>query len=81
MVGEIRKNFSGASETNREQRARSLVESLALALQASLVIRHTPPPIAAAFLESRLGAQRGHVYGTLPAGSPFDDIIALAQAR
>lgn len=81
MVGEIRKNFSGASETNREQRARSLVESLALALQASLVIRHTPPPIAAAFLESRLGAQRGHVYGTLPAGSPFEDIIALAQAR
>lgn len=81
IVGEIKKHLGGASQTNPEPRARALIETMALALQASLVIRHTPPSIASVFLESRLGADRGHVYGTLPAGSPFEDIIALAQAR
>jgi putative acyl-CoA dehydrogenase len=48
-------------------------------MQASLVVRHAPAPIAAAFLDSRLGAERGHVYGTLRAGYPVDDIVALAM--
>ena len=60
---------------------RSLVETLALAMEASLVIRHTPSPIAAVFVESRLGTGRGHAYGTLPPGSAFEDIIALAIAK
>ena len=81
LLGEIRKHLGSASQPDSEWRARSLVEAMALALQASLVIRHTPPSIAAVFLESRLGAERGHVYGTLPAGCPFDDIIALALAK
>jgi putative acyl-CoA dehydrogenase len=81
LLGDIRNQLAGAPQTNPEWRARALVENLALALQASLVIRHAPPAISAAFVESRLGADRGHVYGTLPAGCPFDDLIALARTN
>ena len=46
--------------------ARRLVEDLALVLQASLVVRHCPAPVAEAFVASRLGGARGHTFGTLP---------------
>jgi len=48
--------------------ARRLVEELAVALQASLLVRHAPAPVADAFCAGRLGGDRGRVYGTLPAG-------------
>ncbi|WP_295702730.1 acyl-CoA dehydrogenase family protein [Lapillicoccus sp.] len=44
--------------------ARRLVEDLALVLQASLVVRHSPTPVAEAFLASRLGADHGWTFGT-----------------
>ena len=47
--------------------ARELTEKLALALQASLVIRHSSPAIADAFIASRLAGQHGSAFGTLPA--------------
>ena len=37
-----------------EGRARRLVEQMALALQASLIVRHAPSPVADAFCASRL---------------------------
>ncbi|MDH3737811.1 MAG: isovaleryl-CoA dehydrogenase [Alphaproteobacteria bacterium] len=80
LVGEIRKTFASASQSNREQHARSLVEDLALAMEASLVIRHMPGSISSVFVESRLGTDRGHAFGTLPPGSAFTEIIAHAQA-
>jgi len=46
--------------------ARRLVEDLALVLQASLVVRHCPAPVAEAFVASRLGGAAGHTFGTLP---------------
>jgi putative acyl-CoA dehydrogenase len=51
-----------------ESRARLVVERLALALQASLLVRHSPPEIADAFCASRLGGPASLVYGTLPRG-------------
>jgi putative acyl-CoA dehydrogenase len=50
--------------------ARGLMADLALALEASLLIRHAPAPVADLFVESRLGegARYGHLYGALPAG-------------
>ena len=51
---------------NSEAQARRLAEKLALALQASLVIRHSNPAVAEAFLSSRLSAERGYTFGTLP---------------
>ena len=48
--------------------ARRAVEDLALAFQASLLVRHAPPAVADAFCAGRLGDARGRVFGTLPAG-------------
>jgi putative acyl-CoA dehydrogenase len=46
--------------------ARRLVEAMALALQASLLVRFAPPVVADAFTASRLGPERGAQFGTLP---------------
>jgi putative acyl-CoA dehydrogenase len=59
-----------------ETRARRVVESMALCLQGSLLVRNAPPAVADAFCASRLAGDGGLEYGTLPAGSDFDAIIA-----
>ncbi|GAA3141312.1 acyl-CoA dehydrogenase family protein [Streptomyces echinatus] len=58
--------------------ARRLVERMALALQASLLVRHAPHPVADAFCASRLGGDWGHAFGTLPAGTGLDAILERA---
>jgi putative acyl-CoA dehydrogenase len=60
--------------------ARHVVEDLALALQASLLVRHAPPAVADAFCAGRLGPARGRVYGTLPAGIDGAAIVDRALA-
>jgi putative acyl-CoA dehydrogenase len=57
-----------AAERNDEAQARSLVRDLVLALQAALLIKHSPPAVADAFCASRLGEERGGAFGTLPRG-------------
>ncbi len=59
--------------------ARRLVEDLALALQASLLIRHSPPAVADAFCAGRLG-DHGHAFGTLPSGIDAEPILDRALA-
>lgn len=56
--------------------ARRLSENLALAFQASLMLRHAPTTDAEAFIASRLGADRGWQYGTLPRGTDAAAIVA-----
>ena len=58
-----------------EGQARRLAESLALGLQAVLVARHSPKPIADAFLSSRLEGDHGYNFGTLPAETDFAGIL------
>ncbi len=65
-----------ADRESLELRARRIVEALALALQGSLLVRHAPPAVADAFCASRLGADGGLQYGTLPAGIDCAAIIA-----
>jgi putative acyl-CoA dehydrogenase len=48
--------------------ARRAVEDLALAFQASLLVRHAPAIVSDAFCAARIGGGGGRVYGTLPAG-------------
>jgi putative acyl-CoA dehydrogenase len=55
--------------------ARRLVADLALALQASLLVRTAPAPVAEAFIGARLGEQRGHLYGVLPDGTDLPAIL------
>jgi putative acyl-CoA dehydrogenase len=50
-----------------EAQARRLAERLALALQASLLLRHGSPAVTDAFLGSRLDGDHGQIFGTLPA--------------
>ena len=59
--------------------ARRIVEDLALALQASLLVRHAPPEVADTFCASRLGGA-GHAFGTLPAGAPAGKIVERSLA-
>ncbi len=58
--------------------ARRIVEDLAIALQASLLVRHAPAAVADGFCAARLGGQGGRVYGTLPAGIDAKAIIDRA---
>jgi putative acyl-CoA dehydrogenase len=58
--------------------ARKLVEDLALALQGSLLVRHSPPPVADAFCAARLDGGGGRVYGTLPRGVAAAAIVDRA---
>lgn len=55
-----------ADRANLESRARIIVEQLALAYQASLMLRFAPNFVADAFCSGRLG-QHGHAFGTLSA--------------
>jgi putative acyl-CoA dehydrogenase len=59
-----------------EGRARRIVESMALALQGALLVRHAPAPVADAFCASRLARDGGLQYGTLPAGVDCAAIVA-----
>jgi len=60
-----------------EVRARRIVEALALLLQGSLLVRHSPSAVADAFVASRLDPDRSarSAFGTLPAGTDLDAII------
>ena len=51
---------------------------MAVTLQASLLIRHGHPAVADAFAATRLAAEGGRAYGTLPPGTPTKDIIPRA---
>ncbi len=61
-----------------EYRARDLVDRMALALQASLLLRHAPSFVSAAFCHSRLEQLGHHNYGTLPRGVDCSAILARA---
>ena len=59
--------------------ARRVVEDMALALQASLLLRHAPAVISDAFCAGRLGA-RGLAFGDLPRGVDGSAIVERALA-
>lgn len=73
--------FIGSLETDLKQKdlnaieARRLAERLALALQGSLVVQHSPSFVADAFLASRLSGDWGKTFGTLPSNVNFDAVI------
>ena len=76
-VADLKRQFDDAPTL--ETRARRVVEDMALCLQGSLLVRHAPPAVADAFCASRLGGDGGLEYGTLPAGSDFEAIIARGR--
>jgi len=76
-VLELQREFS--EPETLETRARHVVESMALCLQGSLLVRSAPAAVADAFCASRLNRDGGLEYGTLPAGSDFEGIIARSR--
>ena len=64
-----------------EYRARDVVDRMALALQASLLVRNAPAFVSDAFCHSRLEQQGHHNYGTLPRGVDVAAIIARATPQ
>ncbi|WP_181139927.1 acyl-CoA dehydrogenase family protein [Streptomyces sp. Ru71] len=70
-VSRLRDDLRDASPVT----ARRLVERMALALQASLLVRHAPAAVADAFCATRLGGDWGHAFGTLPATADLDGIL------
>ena len=70
----------GARGAGRRVVGTPVVEDLALAFQASLLVRTAPPAVADAFCAGRLGEARGRAFGTLPAGVDGEAILARALA-
>jgi putative acyl-CoA dehydrogenase len=73
-VARLRQDVTDPSE----QAARRLAESLAVTLQASLLLRYGHPAVADAFIATRVAGAGGRAYGTLPPGTPTSDIVARA---
>ena len=72
----IEKYIAGLSADLTENGARRAAERLALALQASLLIRFASPAAADAFCASRLQRDCGLTFGCLPHGCDIDSVIA-----
>jgi putative acyl-CoA dehydrogenase len=59
-----------------ELRARRVAERMALALQASILLRGGDADVAAAFCASRLSGDHGAAFGTLAPDAPLDALLA-----
>ena len=70
-----------AEPTAIEYRARDMVDRLALALQAALLLQHATAPIADAFCASRLADSGARNYGALPRGVDCATIIERATPK
>jgi len=72
-VNDVLETLADVSEA--EAGARRLAARMALCLQASLLVRHSTPEVADAFVASRLANDWGGVFGTLPRTTPFATIV------
>jgi len=68
-----------ADPAGLEPVARRVVEMMAFALQASLLVRHSTPAVADAFCATRLDGDWGQAFGTLPRGLDTQAIVDRAQ--
>ncbi|WP_083562832.1 acyl-CoA dehydrogenase family protein [Oceanococcus atlanticus] len=59
--------------------ARALVDRMALAFQAALLVRHAPQAVSEAFCASRLHGDGQHNFGALPQGTDVATIIERAD--
>jgi putative acyl-CoA dehydrogenase len=59
--------------------ARRIVEMMAFALQASLLVRYSSPSVADAFCATRLDGDWGQAFGTMPSGLDTQAIVDRAR--
>ena len=73
-VARLKKEFTSFDDL--EERARRIVEQMALVFQGSQLVRHSPAAVADAFCASRLDRDWGGAFGTLPTGLDLEAITA-----
>jgi len=78
-VDELKRQLS--DQTDVEARARRVVELMAVALEASLLVRHGDPAVAEAFCASRLDSKGGRTFGTLPPSAELAGIVRRHQPQ
>ena len=78
-VAALQKEFLDLADL--EYRARDVVDRMALAIQAALLVQQAPASVADAFCASRLESQGHHNHGTLPRGVDCAAIIQRATPR
>ena len=76
-VASLKDEFADLEQA--EYRARSIVDQLALTMQASLLVVAGNGAVAEAFIASRLGEHGDRNYGTLPRGLDLDVILRRAD--
>ena len=76
FLAQLKQDFTNLSDI--QYRARNLVDRLALAMQASLLLRHSDKHVADAFCATRLESHGGLNYGNLPTGTNPAAIIKRA---
>ena len=76
FLAQLQNDFTDLSDI--QYRARNLVDRLALAMQASLLLRHSDKHVADAFCATRLESHGGLNYGNLPTGTNPAAIIKRA---
>ncbi|MEO9013935.1 MAG: acyl-CoA dehydrogenase family protein [Terrimesophilobacter sp.] len=74
-TSKLARDVGGTEASAAQLQARRLVESMALALQASLLVRHAPTAVSEAFVAARLGEDRRQEYGSLPGGTDLNAIL------
>ncbi len=78
-LARVRGDLAALADGDPQWHARRMVEDLAVALQASLLVRFAPEAVSDAFCAARLGGG-GRVFGTLPAGADAGAIVERALA-
>ena len=76
FLAQLQNDFADTGDI--QYRARNLVDRMALAMQGSLLIRHSDKAVADAFCASRLQDAGGMNYGNLPSGTDAAAIIKRA---
>lgn len=77
FIDDLRKDLSDLSTL--EVKARSIAGRMAVALQAALLVKHSPSFVADAFCASRLESSFAGTYGTLSPDTDFKAIIKRAR--
>lgn len=77
LIAELRTDLA-LPAAQQEMQARRFTQRLVLVAQSCLMLQSAPPEIAEAFVNSRLDAECGRVFGTLATPLPAQDILQRA---
>jgi putative acyl-CoA dehydrogenase len=75
------RTVAAMSPDEARAKARRVAERLALTLQGSLVLRHSPNAVAEAFVASRMAGDGARSFGTLPGTVDADAIVERHRSR